>query len=204
MVRAALQTCNTAQWPGAERGEEAPVVFGQAVQVLEQEAHARVVVNPMGFNGGVQRFQGEGLQLQWREARLAVHEGDYQSAETSYRALLHSSWVLGKEMKSVQAGSAAASLDTSLFLPLGAENTRDKNVEGAKEGAKMEKIRTWWGADEEQQTLRQQMEEEFVYVLLCVGEEEEALSMCQLMLERDPSNVTALKYKADALVCMRA
>ena len=49
---------------------------------------------------------------------------------------------------------------------------------------------------------RQRLEEDFVYILLCVGEEEEALEVCEQLLARDSNNVTALKYKADALVCL--
>ena len=49
---------------------------------------------------------------------------------------------------------------------------------------------------------RQRLEEDFVYVLLCVGEEEEALEVCEQLLASDSNNVTALKYKADALLSL--
>jgi hypothetical protein len=39
-------------------------------------------------------------------------------------------------------------------------------------------------------------------VLLCLGEEEEALGVCEELLGRDGGNVAALKYKADALVSL--
>jgi hypothetical protein len=50
--------------------------------------------------------------------------------------------------------------------------------------------------------LQRALKEEFAYVLLCLGEEEEALGVCEELLGRDGGNVAALKYKADALVSL--
>lgn len=117
------------------------------------------------------------------QARLAMEQGHFAEAEKCYRALLYPT----HKSRATAAGTAlSAQLDDAYFLT---------GLDGEDEGGAGQVGRGAHG-------LRQRMEEEFVYVLLCVGEDDQALEVCEQLLARNSDNVTALKYKADALLCL--
>ena len=193
---AGAQRGGSGNWEGAGGVE---VAFGCAVSTAGGRA-----VPGGGTSGG--RWGGGRAdaktsivdRLRWREARLALEEGDYATAEVGYRALLFPSRtsaaaVAADEMASVHFEPAS-------FLPLSSTHT-DTNTNTHKhcEHGTRTYVEDGGGSREE---VRLQMEEEFIFVLLSVGAEEEALRLCDLLLARDRKNATALKYKADALISL--
>ena len=146
---------------------------------------SQVAISPIAdiFQGtrGHRESAGKvGLRLQ--EARLAVGEGDFAHAEREYRSILDAF------RKNQPRGDRVQAMDpTRDSIPLRSDMEDSQNA-----GLFL----ATWAEGEGGDVDKQEIEEEFVYVLLCVGEEEEALGMCEELLRRDACNITALKYKA--------
>ena len=156
-------------------------------------------------------------RLRWREARLALEEGDYATAEVGYRALLFPSRTSAAAVAANE--TASAHFEPASFLPLPSAHppthphTHTLSLSHCEHGtrtcmsvAQEEDVEKAVGGEDgggsRAEEVRLQMEEEFIFVLLSVGAEEEALRLCDLLLARDRKNVTALKYKADALISL--
>ena len=125
---------------------------------------SQVAISPIAdiFQGtrGHRESAGKvGLRLQ--EARLAVGEGDFAHAEREYRSILDAF------RKNQPRGDRVQAMDpTRDSIPLRSDMEDCENA-----GLFL----ATWAEGEGGDVDKQEIEEEFVYVLLCVGEEEESV-----------------------------
>ncbi|EKX48544.1 hypothetical protein GUITHDRAFT_105686 [Guillardia theta CCMP2712] len=68
--------------------------------------------------------------------------------------------------------------------------------------AKEMQANSWLPHAEEEAADEVAMKEDYIYLLLSSGEPERALQLCLQVLAQEPNSVNALKYQADALVCL--